>query len=453
MKISEIMSTLNSLGAAPRKSLGQNFLHDQNIARWIVSQLDLQPGEHVLEIGPGLGALSAPVANLGMSATLLEKDRLFAEYLRSRLPTGQVEVISGDALTYDVRQLFPRRPVKLLGALPYYVSTPLIFHFMAEPCPFDRIVLTLQREVADRLAAQPATKAFGSLSLVVQSRWEVRKLKVLSRSVFIPEPRVDSAVILLTPRRPGTFPDFDYAFFVSLLRTGFSQRRKQVANLLTELSDADALASALAQIGAPPNTRAESLSLRQWIDLTNLLRPKPILAEESEEELDVVDEHDVVTGSAPRGIVHAKNLLHRAVHIFVWNDRGELLLQKRSAQKEQYPGCWDSSAAGHLESGEDYRHCAARELREELGLGAELTAGAKIPASVETGFEFISVFQTCANGPITYNPAEIQQAGFFPRTLVDEWIERRPADFAPGFLEAYRQVVKNLFAGSSVRLT
>ena len=116
------MSTLEKLGASPRKSLGQNFLHDNNLARWIVDRLELQPGEHVLEVGPGLGALTEWLPLDRVSATLLEKDRLFASFLQERFSGPSLEVRLGDALQYDKRALFCKGEVKLVGNLPYYVS-------------------------------------------------------------------------------------------------------------------------------------------------------------------------------------------------------------------------------------------------------------------------------------------------------------------------------------------
>ena len=192
------MSTLEALGASPRKSFGQNFLHDENLARWIVDRLELLPGDHVIEIGPGLGALTGQIVRRGVSATLLEKDRLFAGFLRQKFSGSGIELIEGDAIRYDARNAFLLRPVKVLGNLPYYMSSQLIFHFCAEPSPFDRMVFTVQKEMADRLAAGPGSKDYGSISIIIQSRWRVEKLRVLPPSVFMPRPQVDSVVILLT---------------------------------------------------------------------------------------------------------------------------------------------------------------------------------------------------------------------------------------------------------------
>ncbi|HXO98053.1 MAG TPA: rRNA adenine N-6-methyltransferase family protein, partial [Chthoniobacterales bacterium] len=142
MSIRSIVSTLEQLGASPRKSFGQNFLHDKNMAKWIVGQLAIQVGDHIVEIGPGLGALTANFSQSGVSATLLEKDKLFAEFVENTFSGDRIRVVKGDALECDVRDFFPFGTVKAIGNLPYYASTPILFHFTADPSPFERLVFT-----------------------------------------------------------------------------------------------------------------------------------------------------------------------------------------------------------------------------------------------------------------------------------------------------------------------
>jgi 16S rRNA (adenine1518-N6/adenine1519-N6)-dimethyltransferase len=164
----------------------------------------------------------------------------------------------------------------------------------------------------------------------------------------------------------------------------------------------------------------------------------------ADERFAVVDEQDRVIGRATRAEVHANNSLHRAVHILVFNGRGELFLQKRSAWKDRHPLLWDSSAAGHVDAGEDYPHTAERELREELGVTANLQQVAKLPPSDRTGYEFICVYTAQHDGPFTLAPREIDYGNFFPPDVVDGWIVARPADFAPGFVECWKAFQRTL---------
>ncbi len=385
MNLSEIKRTLRDIQVTPVKTLGQNFLHDQNLAAAIVQSAGIGADDLVLEVGPGLGALTEPALATGAHILAIEKDARLAEFLRAKFPEPRLEVIHGDALEFDVRQLFPRGPVTFLGNLPYSTGTPILLRFLGKTSPITSAVLMLQMEVAERLSAKPDSGAYGILSLIVQERCRVEFLRSVPPQVFSPEPAVASAVVRLVPRAPGELPEHDEDMFATLVRLGFSQRRKQVGKLLKpQLPDWPAAAE---KIAASPTARAEELSLLQWIALANLVRPPPPAAEgnDPQELFAVVDENDRVTGSAPRAQVHGNNLRHRAVHLFIFNRVGELLLQKRSRLKDRHPNVWDSSAAGHVGAGEEYDATAARELQEELGVGAQLTRVAKIPASDRTG--------------------------------------------------------------------
>ncbi|HYR57527.1 MAG TPA: 16S rRNA (adenine(1518)-N(6)/adenine(1519)-N(6))-dimethyltransferase RsmA, partial [Chthoniobacteraceae bacterium] len=207
MKLSTIQSTLATIGMRPAKSLGQNFLHDQNLAEWIVAQLDLQPDEPWIELGPGLGALTEFALRRSANGLAIEKDGRLANYLCERFP--KLEVRHGDASEFDVRELFARGPVKVLGNLPYYVSSQILLGFTAEPSPVRALIFTLQRELAERLSAGPWTKEYGGLTLLVGRRWRVQYLRTLPGSVFVPAPKVDSAIVMLTPREPGEVPPCD----------------------------------------------------------------------------------------------------------------------------------------------------------------------------------------------------------------------------------------------------
>src|ERR1700730_2238891 len=454
------MSTLEKLGAAPRKSLGQNFLHDNNLARWIVERLELMPGDHVLEIGPGLGALTQWLPLDRVSATLLEKDRLFASFLQERFNGPAVEVKLGDALQYDKRTLFCKGEVKLIGNLPYYVSTPLIFHFSAEPCPISRMVLTVQKEVGNRLTASPRSGEYGSLSVLLQRRWEIKRLRVLPPSVFLPRPEVDSLVIQLNKKNPTDIEEISEQWFAKVVKTGFSERRKKLTNTLAKLVPSKAVEEALIAEGLGGLARAEELSPMAWVNLAKRLggirsegsaNATPPVGVDPKENLQVVDEQDCPIRGVDRATVHAERLLHRAIHILVLNSAGELFLQRRSYRKDTFPRKWDSSAAGHVDLGESYEACASRELREELGLVDQPREIGRVPASEKTGQEFIRIYQAEADEIIDLNEEEIETGGFFPLSVIDEWIRQRPEDFASGFLECYREVRAGLAQASQQR--
>lgn len=439
MKLSTIRSTLDELGLHPSKSLGQNFLHDQNLAEAIVSRLELTPQDHLVEIGPGLGALTDFAVERCGSATLIEKDGRLAEFLKNRFADRKnVEVIHTDALDFDVRTLFPRGPVKVLGNLPYYVTSPILFQFTDEPSPAECLIFTVQREFANRLAAKPSTKDYAALTLVIQRRWRVEYLRTLPASVFLPPPKVESSVIALTPRGPDELPECDGSLFNILVKQGFSQRRKQLHKMLANhVSDWAALAGA---IGVAVTARAEELSLEQWIKLTNLVRPvNPTAAQDVHGELfDVVDEHNRVIGTASRQEVHARKLRHRAVHVFVFNAANELFLQKRSRWKDAHPSKWDSSASGHVNAGHEYEETARREVAEELGVETDVIQIGEIAACANTGQEFCRLYRANHDGPFKLPRSEIECGGFFPVSLIEEWIAKRPGDFATGFIECFR---------------
>jgi 16S rRNA (adenine1518-N6/adenine1519-N6)-dimethyltransferase len=249
---------------------------------------------------------------------------------------------------------------------------------------------------------------------------------------------VDSALVRIVARDPRELPACDYKIFEELVRRGFSQRRKQLGKLIREnIPDWE---NAAVELGLNPRARAEELSLRQWIALAN--RVAPITSSDGadgpEEAFPVVDQHDQVTGAVARSQVHANNLLHRAVHMLIFNSAGEIFLQLRSRWKDRHPLAWDSSAAGHVSAGEEYDQSAARELREELGIDTSLEKVAKLSASERTGYEFICLYRGSYDGELSPNPSEIEAGRFFPPAIVDNWIKARPQEFAPGFIECWK---------------
>jgi 16S rRNA (adenine1518-N6/adenine1519-N6)-dimethyltransferase len=437
MKLSHIRAALREIRLSPAKRLGQNFLHDQNLARWIVDQAQVAREDYVVEIGPGLGALTCFILEKGARVLAIEKDTRLANFLRERFTLQRLDVLNVDALEFDPRSLFAHRKVKLIGNLPYSLSSALLLKFLQQPSPISFWLLMLQKEVAMRLSASPRTHDYGTLTLHVQLHQHARYLRTVPATVFFPRPEVDSAIVRLLPRDPRELPPRDNQLLLRLIRVGFSQRRKQLRNLLREyVTDWETISH---RLNLDQRVRAEELSLAQWIALTNSIAP-PLPADaicEEQEQFPVVDKNDQVLRSASRCEVHGNNLLHRAVHVLLFNQSGEVYLQQRSRSKDRHPLKWDSSVAGHVTAGENYDDTARREVREELGISVPLRRLAKLPASERTDHEFVWLYDGAAPGDLVPNPTEIEQGAFLPPAAVDGWTSARPEDFAPAFLECW----------------
>jgi 16S rRNA (adenine1518-N6/adenine1519-N6)-dimethyltransferase len=328
--------------------------------------------------------------------------------------------------------------VKLIGNLPYNISSPLLLKFLEHPSLISLCLLTLQKEVAMRLSASPCTHDYGALTLRVQLHHRVKYLRSIPATVFFPQPDVGSAVVRLEPRDPIELPEHDDELLLKLIRIGFSQRRKQLRKLLREYArDWNTLASCLS---IDPNARAEELSLLQWIALANYIAPPPCLGMCStpNEQFPVVDKNDRIRGYASRSEVHGNNLRHRAVHILIFNQFDDVYLQLRSRWKDRHPLKWDSSAAGHVTAGENYDETAQRELMEELGVDVPLERIFRLTASSRTDHEFIWGYRGVISGDLAPNKCEIERGVFFAPAVIDGWTSARPDDFAPGFLESWK---------------
>jgi 16S rRNA (adenine1518-N6/adenine1519-N6)-dimethyltransferase len=438
MKLSEMRATLEEIGVSPTKALGQNFLHDQNLARWIVDQAQITSEDYVVEVGPGLGALTGFILEKNARLLAIEKDTRLAKFLRRRFDDERLEILNIDALTFDPRILFARRNVKLISNLPYNISSPLLMKFVEYPSPISLSLLMLQKEVAARLSAAPRTHDYGALTLRAQLHHRVKYLRSVPATVFFPRPEVDSAIVRLTPRDSLEWPDHDSELLLELIRVGFSQRRKQLRKLLREYAnDWDALAH---DLNIDVKARAEELSLLQWIALVNVIAPpaRPDVSLLGAEPFPVVDENDRILRYASRSEVHGNNLRHRAVHIFIFNQAGETYLQQRAPSKDRHPMKWDSSAAGHVTAGETYDETARRELKEELGVDIPLKRISTFTASPRTDHEFIWLYAGVASRDLVPDKREIKAGAFFPPPVIDGWTRARPEDFAPAFLECWK---------------
>jgi 16S rRNA (adenine1518-N6/adenine1519-N6)-dimethyltransferase len=343
--------------------------------------------------------------------------------------------------------------VKLVGNLPYNISSALLLKFVEQPSAISLWLFTLQKEMAMRLSASPSTHDYGALTLRVQLHQRVKYLRTIRATVFFPRPEVDSAVVRLLPRDALELPQRDDQLLLKLIRAGFSQRRKQSRKLLREyVSDWD---TASRHLNIDPHVRAEELSLLQWIALANFIAPPPSpdarLAKN--EQFPVVDKNDRILRYASRPEVHGNNLRHRAVHILIFNQAGEVYLQQRSRWKDRHPLKWDSSAAGHVADGERYDDTAQRELNEELGVKVALQKIAKLPASQHTDQEFIWVYRGSISSDLVPNKSEIERGAFLSPSVIDGWTSSRPEDFAPGFLECWEAYRRKTQPGSEAQIS
>lgn len=266
----QLRDVLSEHGFSPTKALGQHFLADPNTARRIVGLAGIGPGARVLEIGPGAGSLTVALAGAGAQVTALELDRhilpvLDAVLVRSGV-RDQVEVVQGDALTVDLDAVLAGRRHTLVANLPYNVSVPIIMRVFEGVAPIDRALVMIQREVANRLVAVPGTKDYGSVTVRLGYLAEARRVGVVPRTVFMPPPKVDSALVELVRRTvpPVEVPSSEVLF--ALVRQGFAQRRKMLRRVLRAYLG-DRTDDVLALAGVDPRARAESLDLAQWAAL------------------------------------------------------------------------------------------------------------------------------------------------------------------------------------------
>ncbi len=437
---SEIRRLLERIGVAPQKSMGQNFLTERSTAESIVSELAPQSQDVVVEIGPGVGALTHCLVGRVRRLILVEFDQKLAGFLRGQFAgDSSVEVEYMDAVRFDLRALFSEGPVKLIGNLPYSCAGEIMRRFLDPPTPVQLAVLMLQKEVANRLIATPRTKPYGRLTLLTQLGWDIDKITTLPPDPFYPRPSVDSTVLRLRGRKHDDIEPFSRDIFDRLLRCGFAQRRKQ---LKRRLPIGEASWGDLCELLEIPQTaRAEELSLEQWLAMARCLDSHPLkdTPQADDEIFDVVDEDNIVVGQRTRGEVHKKGLLHRAVHVFVFNALGELYLQKRSRLKDSAPGLWGSSASGHLDAGEDYQSAAGRELGEELGINAAVQEVGDLEACESTGGEFVCLFRAEHGGSFVSPCSEVETGMFMSPADITCWLEHRPQDFSTGFTECWNE--------------
>lgn len=261
------------------KSLGQNFLIDQNILDKIIDGANISKDDYVIEVGPGIGSLTQNIAEKSKSVVAIEIDKTLIPILNDTLKDySNVEVINEDVLKLDLHKLitekFKGNKVKVIANLPYYVTTPIIMKFLEERVPVQSLTIMIQKEVADRMQAKPCTKDYGALSIAVQYYCNPKILLKVPPSVFIPQPKVESTVIKLDIlEKPKVYVESEELFF-ALVRDAFGKRRKTLLNALSTGNlklNKDLLKNVLLSSGIDENRRGETLTIEEYGLLANNL--------------------------------------------------------------------------------------------------------------------------------------------------------------------------------------
>lgn len=260
-----------------RKRFGQNFLHDPWVIQRILDAVSAQPDQHLVEIGPGQGAMTAGLLETAGALDAIELDRDLIVPLSEQFAGSPLRLINADALTFDLCSLLeggkqpqPRTPtarrLRLIGNLPYNISTPLLFRFLEQAECVEDMHLMLQKEVVDRMTAEPGTKVYGRLSVMVQTFCSAQRLFVVPAGAFRPAPKVSSAVVRLRPHRPLPYPLADPAWHARIVGAAFAQRRKTLRNSLSGLVTPEQMI----ELEIDPRARAETLSVAHFAALANV---------------------------------------------------------------------------------------------------------------------------------------------------------------------------------------
>ena len=266
-----------------KKSFGQNFLTDTNILQKIVDTAEIDKNVNVIEIGPGIGALTEFLAESAAEVMAFEIDDRLVPILADTLRDfDNVTVVNQDILKVDLAQYIaefknPDLPIKVVANLPYYITTPILMHLIESGIPFSEFVVMMQREVADRISAQPNTKAYGSLSIAVQYYMTAKVAFIVPRTVFVPAPNVDSAILKMVRRDQPAVAVQDEKFFFKVSKASFVHRRKTLWNNLTSYFGKSEgtkakLTAALEQAELSPSIRGEALTLADFARLADALK-------------------------------------------------------------------------------------------------------------------------------------------------------------------------------------
>jgi 16S rRNA (adenine1518-N6/adenine1519-N6)-dimethyltransferase len=271
MKLTEMREILTARGIQLTKSLGQNFLHDQNQLRHIIDAAGLSKEDKVFEIGPGLGPLTELLLAHAGEVLAVEKDGRLVDFLRERFQNSKLELLHADALEFLKSERRNWSDWKVVSNLPYSVASPILVELACGPRAPKKIVVTLQWEVTRRLAAKPDTEDYGILTLLTQLDFETREFFKIPPGCFFPEPDVDSGCIILERRPQPLLPEDLRTSFVKIVKRAFSQRRKMMLKLLKQDWPQEKLEPAFDALKISRLERAEKLSLEEFVELTKFL--------------------------------------------------------------------------------------------------------------------------------------------------------------------------------------
>ncbi|OAX57082.1 16S rRNA (adenine(1518)-N(6)/adenine(1519)-N(6))-dimethyltransferase RsmA [Xanthomonas graminis] len=261
------MTSYSGFSAPAKKSLGQHFLSDRHYIDSIVRAVNPKPDELLVEIGPGQGAITFPLLRRHGRLTVIEFDRdLIAPLTAAAEGVGALTILNRDVLSVDFAELAGAGRIRLVGNLPYNISSPILFHALDHAAAIADMHFMLQKEVVDRMAAGPGSKVYGRLSVMLQAYCEVTSLFVVPPGAFRPPPKVDSAVVRLVPHAPQDIGIADRRRFADVVRAAFGQRRKTLRNALGGVCDAAQFEAA----GVRPDARAEQLEVADFVRLANV---------------------------------------------------------------------------------------------------------------------------------------------------------------------------------------
>lgn len=264
---------LQRFGLHMSKRLGQNFLIDAGIVQGIVDAADIKPGDRVLEIGPGIGTLTQALCEAGADVTCVELDKRLPEILAHTLESyDNVRVIQGDILKVNILEIMGEEPFKVVANLPYYITTPIIMELLEKHLPITDIVVMVQKEVAERMAATPGGKTYGALSVAVQYYTVPEIALYVPPRSFMPPPEVDSVVVDCKVRQEPAVDLIDEKMFFRVVKAAFGQRRKTLNNALKSIGvDKNIIADVLAQAGIETTRRGETLTMEEFAAISNIL--------------------------------------------------------------------------------------------------------------------------------------------------------------------------------------